>query len=156
MGLIQIFLGGSTMDYAQSFIFRSRPGEMLLNNRDCQTTRGTEKFLEKSIQDLMRCGLVKSKRGACGGYTLACSPEQISFYDVTQRLRAHRSQAYQPQRRTPMKHSWYLFVLLLLSPVALTGCEVIGDIFKAGVWVGVLLVMLVIGIIVWLVTRSKA
>jgi hypothetical protein len=63
MGLIQIFLGGSTMDYAQSFIFRSRPGEMLLNNRDCQTTRGTEKFLEKSIQDLMRCGLVKSKRG---------------------------------------------------------------------------------------------
>ena len=41
-----------------------------------------------------------------------------------------------------MKHSWYLFVLLLLSPVALTGCEVIGDIFKAGVWVGVVLVML--------------
>ena len=31
-----------------------------------------------------------------------------------------------------MKHSWYLFVLLLLSTVALTGCEVIGDIFKAG------------------------
>ena len=55
-----------------------------------------------------------------------------------------------------MKHRWYLFVLLLFSTVALTGCEVIGDIFKAGVWVGVLLVMLVIGIIVWLVTRSKA
>jgi len=55
-----------------------------------------------------------------------------------------------------MKHSWYLFVLLLLYTVALTGCEVIGDIFKAGVWVGVVLVMLVIGIIVWLVTRSKA
>jgi hypothetical protein len=28
----------------------------------------------------------------------------------------------------------------------LTGCEVIGDIFKAGVWTGVLLVILVIGI----------
>jgi hypothetical protein len=40
--------------------------------------------------------------------------------------------------------------------MALTGCEVIGDIFKAGVWTGVLLVILVIGIIVWLVTRSKA
>jgi hypothetical protein len=38
----------------------------------------------------------------------------------------------------------------------LTGCEAIGDIFKAGVWVGVLLVVLVIGIIVWLFTRSKA
>jgi TRAP-type C4-dicarboxylate transport system permease large subunit len=48
-----------------------------------------------------------------------------------------------------------LFVLLLLS-VALTGCEVIGDIFKAGIWTGVLMVILVIGVIVWLVTRSKA
>jgi hypothetical protein len=55
-----------------------------------------------------------------------------------------------------MEHSWFLFVLLLLSTVSLTGCEVIGDIFKAGVWVGVLLVILVIGLIVWLVTRSKA
>jgi Rrf2 family protein len=41
-----------------------------------------KKFLEKIIQDLMRGGLIKSKRGACGGYTLARSPEQISFYDV--------------------------------------------------------------------------
>ena len=55
-----------------------------------------------------------------------------------------------------MKHSWYLFVLLLLSPVVFTGCEMIGDIFKAGVWVGVVLVMLVIGITGWLVTRNKA
>jgi hypothetical protein len=55
-----------------------------------------------------------------------------------------------------MKHSWYLFVLLLLSPVVLTGCEVIGDIFKAGVWTGILLVIVIIGIIVWLFTRSKA
>jgi uncharacterized membrane protein YkvI len=52
-----------------------------------------------------------------------------------------------------MKHSSYLFVLLSLSTVALTGCEVIGDIFKAGVWVGVLLVILVIGIVVWLLTK---
>jgi hypothetical protein len=56
----------------------------------------------------------------------------------------------------PMKQSSYLFVLLLLSAVALSGCEVIGDIFKAGVWTGVLLVILVIGVIVWLLTRSKA
>jgi Rrf2 family protein len=41
-----------------------------------------KKFLDKIIQDLMRCGLIQSKRGACGGYTLARSPEQISFYDV--------------------------------------------------------------------------
>ena len=55
-----------------------------------------------------------------------------------------------------MKHSSYLFVLLLLSAVALPGCEVIGDIFMAGVWTGVLLVVLVIGFIVWLLTKGKA
>jgi Rrf2 family protein len=44
------------------------------------------KFLEKIIQDLMRWGLIKSKRGACGGYTLARSPEQISFYDVIEAI----------------------------------------------------------------------
>ena len=41
-----------------------------------------KEFLKKIIQDLIRCGLIKSKRGASGGYSLARSPEQISFYDV--------------------------------------------------------------------------
>jgi hypothetical protein len=56
-------------------------------------------------------------------------------------------------RRMPMKHFSYLLVPLFLSAVALTGCEVIGDIFKAGVWTGVLLVILVIAIVVWLLTK---
>jgi hypothetical protein len=60
------------------------------------------------------------------------------------------------QSAVTMKHSWFLFVFLLLSTVSLTGCEVIADIFKAGVWVGAVLVILVIGLVVWLVTRSKA
>ena len=34
----------------------------------------------------MRRGLIKSKRGSCGGYTLARSPDQISFYDVIEAL----------------------------------------------------------------------
>ena len=40
------------------------------------------KFLEKIIQDLVRSGLIKSKRGSCGGYTLAKPADSISFYDV--------------------------------------------------------------------------
>src|SRR5918911_3030947 len=44
------------------------------------------KFLEKIIQDLSRKGLIKSKRGACGGYMLARSPEKISFYDVIEAI----------------------------------------------------------------------
>ena len=49
-----------------------------------------KKFLEKIIQDLIRYGLVKSKRGACRGYTLARSPEQISFYDVIEAIEEAR------------------------------------------------------------------
>ena len=45
-----------------------------------------KKFLEKIIQDLMRRGLIRSKRGSCGGYTLARLPDQISFYDVIEAL----------------------------------------------------------------------
>jgi Rrf2 family protein len=45
-----------------------------------------KKVLAKIIRDLIRCGLIKSKRGACGGYTLARSPKQISFYDVIEAI----------------------------------------------------------------------
>jgi Rrf2 family protein len=116
-----------------------------------------KKFLEKIIQDLIRCGLIKSKRDPCAGYTLARSPKQISFSDVIEAIEGGPIAVKRTNRnrRMPMKHS-YLAVLLLLSTVALTGCEAIGDIFKAGVWTGVLLVILVIGVIVWLLTRSKA
>ena len=40
------------------------------------------KFLEKIIQDLIRADLVKSHRGAHGGYTLARTPDHVSFRDV--------------------------------------------------------------------------
>ena len=49
-----------------------------------------------------------------------------------------------------------LLLLVLLAPVALAGCELIEGIFKAGVWVGVILVLAVIGIIVWLVSKSAS
>jgi hypothetical protein len=55
-----------------------------------------------------------------------------------------------------MAYSWSMFVLLLLSTVTLTGCDLIVDIFQAGVWVGVILVILVIGLIVWMVSKSRA
>ena len=36
----------------------------------------------------------------------------------------------------------------------LDSCAIVGGIFKAGVWVGVLIVLVVIGFIIWLVTRK--
>ena len=44
---------------------------------------------------------------------------------------------------------------VLFSSVALSGCELVAAIFKAGVWVGVLLVLGVIGIAIWLVSKTN-
>lgn len=46
------------------------------------------------------------------------------------------------------------FFALLVGSL-LTGCEVIGDIFQAGVGVGVFLVIAVIVLIVWLISRAR-
>ena len=45
-----------------------------------------KKFLEKIIQDLVRGGLIRSKRGSAGGYMLARSAETISFCDVIEAI----------------------------------------------------------------------
>jgi hypothetical protein len=44
--------------------------------------------------------------------------------------------------------------LLILMAIFLNSCAIVGGIFKAGVWVGILIVVFIIGIIIWLVTRS--
>ena len=49
----------------------------------------------------------------------------------------------------------FALALLVISTMTLAGCEVIGDIFEAGVWVGVILVVLVIGLVVWLFSKRK-
>ena len=49
----------------------------------------------------------------------------------------------------------FAFALLVISTMTLAGCEVIGTIFEAGVWVGMILVVLVIGLVFWLFSRRK-
>ncbi len=49
--------------------------------------------------------------------------------------------------------SFLLSLLALL--VFLPGCEVIGGIFKAGVWVGILTVVAILALIFWLVSRMN-
>ena len=48
-------------------------------------------------------------------------------------------------------------LLLALAMVALSGCSVIGGIFKAGAAVGVIAVIVVIALIIWIISmfRSK-
>jgi hypothetical protein len=44
---------------------------------------------------------------------------------------------------------------LLALVTSFSGCELAGDIFSAGMWVGVLIVVAVIALIVWLVGRGR-
>ena len=53
-----------------------------------------------------------------------------------------------------MKKLMRVFPLLLFFLMLLTGCEAIGDIFKAGVWVGILVVVAVIGLIIFIVSKA--
>ena len=46
---------------------------------------------------------------------------------------------------------WLALIAALLS----SGCELVGDIFQAGVWVGVIMVAVVIGLILMLVTKIR-
>ena len=55
-----------------------------------------------------------------------------------------------------MKRLWSLFACLVSFFPILAGCQVIGDIFKAGVWVGAILVILVIGGIALLFMRASS
>ncbi|HTM07546.1 MAG TPA: hypothetical protein VL754_04070 [Verrucomicrobiae bacterium] len=48
------------------------------------------------------------------------------------------------------------FVLFLLSMLTLGGCQIAGDIFKAGIWVGVLIVVAIVGGIIWMVSRASS
>ena len=50
----------------------------------------------------------------------------------------------------------WLLIIAVFPLLGLSGCEILGDIFQAGVWVGVILVVGVIALIVWLVSRGKS
>ena len=46
-----------------------------------------------------------------------------------------------------------LMTLLILSLFVLSSCEAIGGIFKAGAWTGIILVVVVIAIVIWIISR---
>lgn len=48
------------------------------------------------------------------------------------------------------------FSLLAFACMMLASCQAIGDIFKAGVWVGILLVAVVVFVIIWLISRGRS
>lgn len=54
-----------------------------------------------------------------------------------------------------IKHNIPAIAFILLASLSFSSCEVVGGIFKAGVWTGLLLVAAVIVLVIWLITRSR-
>jgi len=52
-----------------------------------------------------------------------------------------------------MKKASMFTLLAAILTVSLSSCELIGDIFKAGVWSGILLVAAVLGIIIFIIAK---
>jgi len=54
-----------------------------------------------------------------------------------------------------MRSNVILVTLFLASAVLLSSCQAIGDIFKAGVWMGVIVVVIVIALVLWLIGKMR-
>ena len=51
--------------------------------------------------------------------------------------------------------TWLRLLLLMLVAVPLAGCEMVGDIFQAGMAVGVIMILAVVGLIAFVVAKIK-
>jgi hypothetical protein len=53
-----------------------------------------------------------------------------------------------------MKNLNLMYILLLIS-IIFSGCAIVGGIFKAGVGVGVFIVILIFALIAWVISKSS-
>lgn len=49
----------------------------------------------------------------------------------------------------------YLGMFLLAMVVTLSSCKVIGDIFQAGMAVGIIVVVVIVALIIWIISRFR-
>jgi hypothetical protein len=52
--------------------------------------------------------------------------------------------------------TWLRLLLVLVATISLAGCEVVGDIFQAGMAVGVIMVVAVIALIGFLIAKIRS
>jgi Rrf2 family iron-sulfur cluster assembly transcriptional regulator len=65
---------------------RRSPGQMVLLDEVSRTERIPKSFLAKIFQDLVKAGLVRSIRGAHGGFALVKDPAEISVLEVIEAI----------------------------------------------------------------------
>ena len=52
-----------------------------------------------------------------------------------------------------MRFLWLLLLALVTIPLA--GCELVGDIFQAGMWVGAIIIVLIIAIVGFIAAKIR-
>jgi Rrf2 family protein len=67
-------------------------GDFLQIEQIAATHQIPDRYLAQLLMALRRCGLVRSQRGAKGGYLLAQEPWQITVHDVLECLEGNKNQ----------------------------------------------------------------
>lgn len=53
------------------------------------------------------------------------------------------------------RNNTLVFALAAIMISTLTSCQAIGDIFKAGFWSAIIVVILVVAIIIWIISKAR-
>ena len=77
-----------TSEYALRVVvyLASQEGRPTTTHQIAAATRAPEGYLSKVLQDLGRAGLVKSQRGLHGGFVLGRNPEDLTVFDIVERV----------------------------------------------------------------------
>lgn len=80
-----------------------------------------------------------------------------SFQDLAIALNefAGRTNGFILQLNKRIMNKLHIILILVLFSTVTMGCEFIGDIFKAGVWVGIIVVIAIIAVIGFLIKLFK-
>lgn len=49
-----------------------------------------------------------------------------------------------------------IIAAMALMVSMLSGCQLVGDIFKAGVWAGIIIVVVVVFLLIWLISKFRS
>ena len=49
----------------------------------------------------------------------------------------------------------YLPILFVFMALTMSSCEIIGDIFKAGMWTALIIIVLIVALVGWLFSRFR-
>jgi len=52
-------------------------------------------------------------------------------------------------------YRFYLTLFILFATISFNSCEIIGDIFEAGIWTGIIIIVLIVALLIWIFSRFR-